>query len=255
MANRKFIAAGNWKLNKNIDDAKEFVQTMLQNIPDDLKCEIIISPTFLALNSIAELIKGKPIILAAQNCYSQNDGAFTGEVSPVFLKDAGCTHVILGHSERRTIFHEKDGDIQQKVQAALSEGLIPIFCIGETLEEREKDEVEKILKRQITEGLKNIDINPDKFIVAYEPVWAIGTGKVASPQDAQQAHAFIREILATLYSPDKANATRILYGGSVKPGNINEIINQEDIDGALIGGASLKVDSFSNIIDIINKNS
>jgi triosephosphate isomerase len=253
MSHRRAIAAANWKLNKSLKETVEFAEQLHPNIPPDLKCEIIIAPTFLALSTLAAKIKGMPISIAGQNCYSQNSGAFTGEVSPQFLRDAGASHAILGHSERRTIFKESDADIQKKMTAVLNERLIPIFCVGETLEEREKGQVEQVLERQVVNGLKGIQANPENLIVAYEPVWAIGTGKVAKSSDAQEAHLFIRGLLRKLYGDGSANGIRILYGGSVKPDNVTELISQPDIDGGLIGGASLKVADFAEIIRLIHQ--
>jgi triosephosphate isomerase len=195
--------------------------------------------------------RGSAIQVAAQNCYSQNEGAYTGEISPKFLKDMGVSHVILGHSERRHIFGESDEMIRDKVAAALEVGLVPIFCIGETLEEREGDQVEQVLERQVGRGLKDLRFGPEDLIVAYEPVWAIGTGKVAQSSDAQQAHAFVRSLLHQRFGPDIGEGVRILYGGSVKPDNIADLMAQPDIDGGLIGGASLKKDSFVSLVQSI----
>lgn len=249
---RTYIAAGNWKLNKTIAETEEFTKQLVDFLSKkDKYCEVIISPVSVSLQTAANALGSTKVGLSAQNCYSQNSGAFTGELSPAFAKDVGCSHIILGHSERRTIFKETDKDICAKVKAVIEEGLIPIFCIGETLEEREGGQVEKVLDTQITYGLEGVDFKADEFIIAYEPVWAIGTGKVASEQDAQDAHAFIRKLLVERYGADVANKVRILYGGSVKPDNVAGLIAQPDIDGALIGGASLKIDSFSQIIDAI----
>ncbi len=198
---------------------------------------------------VVEELKGSNIWVAAQNMYYEKEGAFTGEVSPIQLKDAGVTHVILGHSERRHIFGENDEMINKKVRAALDHGLLPILCIGELLEEREKGETEKVCKHQVVEGYKGLSKEEAlKVTIAYEPVWAIGTGKTATPEDANQVHAFIRKVLAELYDQELAEKTRIQYGGSVKPENIDALMAQEHIDGALVGGASLKLDSFTRIV-------
>jgi triosephosphate isomerase len=197
---------------------------------------------------VAASIPGSAIRLAAQNCYPETSGAFTGEVSPCLLKDAGCSYVIVGHSERRQLFGESDEFINRKVHAILQEGLGCIFCIGETLEEREGEQFFDVLRRQVRLGLKGV--TPEMMshlVVAYEPVWAIGTGKTASDEQAQEAHAFVRALLREQFRPDIAESTRILYGGSVKPNNIDGLMAQPDVDGALVGGASLKAEDFARI--------
>ena len=250
---RKYIAAGNWKLNKNTTETLEFTKELAGFMSAKTTCEVIISPVALQITNAVSNVKGTTISVAAQNCYHENSGAFTGELSPNYIKDCGCSHVIIGHSERRTIFKETDSDLNKKVRAALAEGLIPIFCIGETLAEREANQVEQVLEHQLTYGLEGIDFNGSNMIIAYEPVWAIGTGKVASKEDAQKAHAFVRSVIAKQTNQGVADSVRILYGGSVKPGNIAELIAQKDIDGALIGGASLKIPDFTAIIDSITE--
>jgi len=243
------IAAGNWKLNKTTVETKEYFQE-LNKLISNVKCDIVIAPVSLSIQA-AVGVAGQAKI-ASQNCYSKDGGAFTGELSAPLIKAAGATHVILGHSERRSIFKETDNDINNKIKHVQEHGLVPIFCIGETLEEREAGKVEEILERQLTYGLQGIEIDASTFVVAYEPVWAIGTGKTASPEDAQNAHAFVRKVLKNLYNEDTANQVRILYGGSVKPDNIKELIGQKDIDGGLVGGASLKPTDFSKIIEGIS---
>lgn len=245
---RKPMIAGNWKLHKNITEAVELVSALKKDLADKTDIDIVVAPVFTTLASVAAVLKGSSIALAGQNCYCENSGAFTGEVSPAMLKDAGCSHVILGHSERRQIFGESDDLVNRKVKAALAEGLTPIFCIGETLEEREGDEMMDVLQRQVTVGLGGLSEEQAlKVVVAYEPVWAIGTGKVASGEQAQEAHAFVRGLLAGLFSSDVAEQVRILYGGSVKPDNVDGLMAQTDIDGTLVGGASLKAADFVRI--------
>jgi triosephosphate isomerase len=204
---------------------------------------------FTALTTVANVIKNSPIQLAAQNCYPEESGAFTGEISPLFLCDAGCQYVIVGHSERRQLIGETDEFIQQKIVKSLEAKLKPILCVGETLEQREKGQMFDVLSRQVRGALA--ELTPDQMatvVVAYEPVWAIGTGKTASTDQAQEAHAFIRKLLGELFNSEVANATRILYGGSVKPGNVDSLMAEEDIDGALVGGASLNADDFIRIV-------
>ena len=212
--------------------------------------EVVIAPPFTALYSVSETIKGSRVSLAAQNMFYEDKGAYTGEIAPEMLKDVGCAYVIIGHSERRKYFHEQDNDVNLKVKKALSAGLKPIMCVGETDEEREKGITRSIVDRQINLGLSGVD-KIDNIVIAYEPVWAIGTGKVATSAQAQEVHQFIRGILKDLYG-SAANNIRILYGGSVTKDNIGELIAMEDIDGALVGGASLKPDGFLGIIQQIS---
>jgi len=246
---RKPIIAGNWKLHKTISEARELVQQLQEGVADISDCEIIIAPVFTALTTLASAVAGSNIELAAQNCHPAASGAFTGEVSASLLKDAGCTYVIVGHSERRQLFGETDEFINAKIKAVLAAGMQVIFCVGETLEERDSGAMFDVLTRQVREGLKELD--PEAMghvIIAYEPVWAIGTGQVASVDQAQDAHVFIRGLLAGLFAGKIAEQTRILYGGSVKPDNVDGLMAQEDIDGALVGGASLKAEDFIRIV-------
>lgn len=248
---RKKIIAGNWKMNNDLQQSISLIEELKSKLQNKtLNCEVIICPPFTSLTEAKKLIEGSVIKLGAQNMYYEDSGAFTGEISAAMLKSVGCEYVILGHSERRTIFGERDEMINKKIRKAISEKLKPIFCVGETLEEREKDVTEKVIKKQIEKGLK--DITPDEIldvIIAYEPVWAIGTGKTATPEQAQEVHHFIRKLLANMYSKDFANLITIQYGGSVKPENARELLSQKDIDGALVGGACLKADSFIGIIE------
>lgn len=240
---RPFIAA-NWKMNKTISEARDFVTAFIPSIKGIDDSDIVIAPPFTALYSVAELIKGSNIRLSAQNVFYEEKGAFTGEVSPVMLKDVGCYYVIVGHSERRQYFGENDEVLNKKVKASLKNGLEVIFCIGETLKEREEGMTLKVLERQIKEGLKDVDIS--RIVIAYEPVWAIGTGRTATPEQAQEAHAFIREKIRAI--SEIADKLRILYGGSVTPDNIDTLMACPDVDGALVGGASLKPESFERIV-------
>jgi len=211
--------------------------------------DVVICPPFPDLVPVSGILKGSNIKLGGQNMYWQDEGAFTGEVSAKMLLDAGCQYVIIGHSERRHVFGEKNSEINQKVKKALGIGLIPIFCVGETLEERRNGLTEKVVEEQIKEGLSDIEIkDANDLVVAYEPVWAIGTGETATPEQAEEVHRFIRELLGGLFSLSLGNQIRIQYGGSVKPANAAELMSQENIDGALVGGASLDADSFTEII-------
>lgn len=243
------IIAGNWKMNTVVEDAKALVQELKPLVSDVTDVEIVVCPPFVSLTSVAEVIKGSNIGLGAQNLYWEKSGAFTAEVSAPMLKSTGCTYVIIGHSERRAYFHETDETVNKRIFAALDEGLKPIVCVGETLEERESGQTFDVIKRQITAGLANLSTKHMKTVViAYEPVWAIGTGKTATPEQAQEVHAFIRKLLAEMFGDMTAEETRIQYGGSVKPNNVTALMSQADIDGALVGGASLKADSFAQIV-------
>ncbi len=247
------VIAGNWKLFKSIGEATTFVQELAPLIAGTLNVEVVIAPVFTALDAAATAAQDTEIKIAAQDCYWEAEGAFTGEVSPKLLVDAGCTHVIIGHSERRQYFGETDATVNKKTMAALAAGLTVLFCIGETLAEREANQTFTILKTQLTGGLVGLSATQlGNLIVAYEPVWAIGTGKTASDDQAQEAHAFIRTTIAALYTGATAESTRILYGGSVKPENVKGLMTQKDIDGALVGGASLKADSFAAIVNFGN---
>ncbi len=247
---RKLIIAGNWKMNNDLNQSEKLIvelKNLLQN--EKPNCDVIICPPFTSLSEASKLIKGSIIKLGAQNMHFEDSGAFTGEVSAPMLKSVGCEYVILGHSERRTIFGETDELINKKIKKALSAGLKPIFCVGELLEEREKGSTNDVVKRQVLKGLDGVSANDmTKLIIAYEPVWAIGTGKTATPAQAQEVHEFIRDLIEVNYSLEVANELTIQYGGSVKPENAKELISQKDIDGALVGGACLKADSFMGII-------
>lgn len=242
------MIAGNWKLNKTCDEAVALINALKPAVADITGVEIVVAPVFTALQPVAEAIADSNIILAAQNCYPEESGAFTGEVSPALLKDIGCRYVIIGHSERRQLLKESDEFINRKIQGATAGGVCAILCIGETLEEREADQMFDILRRQVRLGLKHVTETAMRdVVIAYEPVWAIGTGKTATDEQAQEAHAFIRALVKELYNQQVADATRILYGGSVKPGNVDQLMAQQDVDGALVGGASLHADDFARI--------
>lgn len=249
---RKPMIAGNWKLHKTLQESADLVSDLLQAVADNKNVEIVVAPVYTALAKVAETVAGSNIKLAAQNCYQEPQGAFTGEVSAPLLKDVGCQYVIIGHSERRQLFAESDELINSKAHALAENGLGIILCIGETLEERETDQMFDVLRRQIRLGLKNLSSEQMvDVVIAYEPVWAIGTGVTASDEQAQEAHAFIRALLLELYDEKTANATRILYGGSVKPGNVDNLMSQPDVDGALVGGASLKSEDFARIVNFL----
>ncbi len=246
---RKPIIAGNWKMNKTVGEARELVIALKGKVADVTDVEIVVGPTFTALLAVAEVIKGSNIKLAAQNMSWEESGAFTGEISPLMLKDVGCQYVIIGHSERRAYFSETNEMVNKRVKAAHAHSINPIVCVGEKLEDRESGVTKDVIKDHVVNGLAGLtEEQMLKTVMAYEPVWAIGTGKTATPDQAQEVHKFIRELLAELYSSPVAEAIRIQYGGSVKPGNVAELMAQPDIDGGLIGGASLDADSFTQII-------
>jgi triosephosphate isomerase len=247
---RKKLIAGNWKMHKTLAPARELVSGIAAGL---LKAgnlgniEVLICPPFPLLFPMAKAVAGTPIRLGAQNAHYETQGAFTGEVSVAMLVDTGCTHVLIGHSERRQIFHEDNTMLARKVRAVVDGGLTAIYCVGETLGEREAGKTAKVIESQLHEVL-NREMETERLVVAYEPVWAIGTGKTASPQQAQEVHRFIREWLAKTFGEAAAGRIRVLYGGSVKPGNTSDLLNQPDIDGALVGGACLAADDFLAII-------
>ena len=246
---RKPIIAGNWKLNKTVSESLALVTDLKGAVAGVQDREIVVAPVFTALGKVSEALVGTNIRLAAQNCYPEKSGAFTGEVSPLMLKDIGCRYVIVGHSERRQIFDESDDFINRKIKALLAEELLPIFCIGETLEERESGRMFDVLTTQVRAGLAGLSAaEMEKIVVAYEPVWAIGTGRTASNEQAQEAHAFVRKLLKESFGEPTAQNIRILYGGSVKPDNVDGLMAQPDVDGALVGGASLNPSDFSRIV-------
>jgi len=247
---RKKVIAGNWKMNNDLKETQNLLSKLTSGISvDNLNCDVIVCPPFTSLSEAYTLLKGTRVKLGAQNMYFESSGAFTGEISAAMLKGVGCEYVILGHSERRTIFNESDELINTKIKKANASGLKPIFCIGELLEERESGITEKVIEKQIKSGLNNI--SPEEMgnmIIAYEPVWAIGTGKTATTAQAQEVHAFIRKLFGEMNGADAAASVRILYGGSMKPDNVSDLMSQPDIDGGLVGGASLEVESFTKIV-------
>jgi triosephosphate isomerase len=255
--NRKPIFAANWKMNKGASETEDFVKSFFSKLQgQDFPCDIVIAPPFISLPKLADMLhhtnagqNAHAIQIAAQNCSQYDSGAYTGEVSVLMLREFYVHYVILGHSERRAIFGETDAVINAKMKKAREANLKPIFCIGETLQEREGGKLESVLRTQVTEGLKGLtEKDMAETIIAYEPVWAIGTGVTATTEQAQEAHAFVRSLIADLYGADTASKIRIQYGGSVKPGNAAELMACPDIDGALIGGAALEPQSFAEII-------
>jgi triosephosphate isomerase len=251
MRNRKPLMAANWKMNLSLDEARDLLNGIKSAPIDFDRVDVLVAPPFTALQLAQTILTETDILIAGQNMHWESKGAFTGEISPLMLKEAGCGHVILGHSERRTLFFEISETVNQKVDAAIEAGLIPIVCIGETLKQREDKKTFDIITTQLNESLKTSCEKrnlPQSVIIAYEPVWAIGTGKTATPAMAQEVHLFIRRWLIENFGHTTGETIRILYGGSVKPDTIKELISQPDIDGALIGGASLKADTFLSII-------
>jgi triosephosphate isomerase len=251
MKTRKPLMAGNWKMNLSLDEAEDLLSGIREAQVDLDRVDVLVAPPFTTLHLAHTILTGTDILIAAQNMHWEQGGAFTGEVSPLMLREAGCSHVILGHSERRAYFFESNEVVDKKAEAAINVGLTPILCIGETLQEREEGGAFDVIRMQLDESLRTRCQNgslPETFLLAYEPVWAIGTGRTATPEQAQEVHHFIRRWLDKAFGPDTAKAVRILYGGSVKPENSKELMAQPDIDGSLIGGASLKLDSFLSII-------
>lgn len=248
---RKPVIAGNWKMYKLLQEAVDTALALKPLVSNANHCEVVIAPVFTALKTVADRLEGSNIKVAAQDCATQNEfGAHTGEIAPTMLKDVGCKLVIIGHSERRQFYGETDESVAKKTKAALEAGLTAIVCIGETLAERDAGAAETVVSRQTVEGLRGLTASDvERIIIAYEPVWAIGTGKTATPEQAQEMHRHIRQVFADMHSSDAASRLRILYGGSVKPDNIAELMSQDDIDGALVGGASLEADSFAKIVN------
>lgn len=247
---RRAVIAGNWKLFKSVGEATELVNNLKPLVAANSAVDIVVAPVFTALSKVADTLSGSNVKLAAQNCYWEEEGAFTGEVSPKLLKDVGCDYVIIGHSERRQYFGETDETVRKKTAAALKAGLRAIVCVGETLEERESGVTFQVIEKQLAGALTGFSAAEfENIIIAYEPVWAIGTGKTASTEQAQEVHAFIRSLLLRFAGSETVDAVRILYGGSVKPDNVKSLMSQPDIDGALVGGASLNAESFAAIVN------
>jgi triosephosphate isomerase (TIM) len=243
------LMAGNWKMNKTVGEAVELVKELKVSIAGVEGVEVAVAPPFTALYAVRKELEGSSIRLAAQNLYWEEKGAYTGEISSMMLKELGCHYVIIGHSERRQYFGEMDVTVNKRIKAALSQGVIPILCIGETLKEREEEKTFAVIDSQLGNGLKGIgEREVERMVIAYEPVWAIGTGKTATPQQAEGVHRFIRQGLEKLYTRGVAEEVRIQYGGSVTPESVKGLMSQKNIDGALVGGASLKSEPFSKIV-------
>ena len=248
---RKPVIAGNWKMCKLLGEAVDTALALKPLVANANHCDVVIAPVFTALKNVTSRLEGSNIKVAAQDCAAESKhGAHTGEVAADMIKDAGCSHVIVGHSERRQFYGETDATVNAKVKSALQAGLTPIVCVGEMLAEREAGNAQSVVKTQLQGGLDGLTVaDTERIIIAYEPVWAIGTGKTATPEQAQEMHAVIRRTVAETHGKDVAHRMRILYGGSVKPENIGDLMSQEDIDGALVGGASLEAESFSKIVN------
>src|SRR5713226_881202 len=247
---RRRVIAGNWKMYKTLADTRAFFSAFAPLVAGARHCDIVIAPPFTAISAAVEAAAGTDIAIGGQDAFWEKEGAFTGEVSAQMLVEVGCRYVIIGHSERRQFFHETDESVARKTRTALAAGLIPIVCVGETLADREAAKTEEVLSRQFIAGPGSL--TPDEFsriLLAYEPVWAIGTGRTASPEIAAAAHRFLRQCTVEQFSPGPAEAVRILYGGSVKPDNIQALMAQEELDGALVGGASLDAKSFASIVN------
>ncbi len=251
MTMRKPVIAGNWKMYKTIPEALDFAQAFKPLVVASTHCEIVLAPAFTALKALADRLEGSNITLSSQDVAAEaGSGAFTGEVSAGMVRDAGARASIIGHSERRQYYGETDESINRKIAAALSASLVPVVCVGERIEERDAGRAEQVVETQLARGLRNLTVeDASRIIIAYEPVWAIGTGRTATPETAEQMHAFIRSHIRKMFGDRVAEGLRILYGGSVKPDNIASLMGQADIDGALVGGASLEADSFASIVN------
>jgi triosephosphate isomerase (TIM) len=246
---RRPLLAGNWKMYLTSGEAVRLAQAVAAISQECADRDVMVAPSFTSLAAVAAELKDSDVQVGAQNVAWEQEGAYTGEISPRMLTDLGVQMVIVGHSERRHIFGEDNAMVNQRLLAALDAGLVPVLCIGETVDERESGATLQILEAQLCEGLENVSpVQAEQVVLAYEPVWAIGTGKTATPQQAQEIHHFLRQLLAGLYDKKIAEAVRVLYGGSVKPDNIDELMAQPDIDGALVGGAALNADSFARIV-------
>lgn len=243
------LVAGNWKMNNSVGESLALVEGIKSRFENIKNTEIVVAPPYTALYAVASAIKGSVVNLSSQNIFWEEKGAFTGEISPAMLVDVGCKYTIIGHSERRQYFGESNESVNKRIKAAINHKLRPIFCVGETLEERETGKTFEIVEAQLKGGLSGVDKNGfNNFVIAYEPVWAIGTGKTATPRQAEEVHGHIRHLLQDIFGSEQSEITRIVYGGSVSPGNARELFSQPNIDGGLVGGASLKVESFCEII-------
>ena len=247
---RRRVIAGNWKMYKTQGEARAFIAALAPLVVSAKHCDIVVAPPFTALAAAVEAARGTSIAVSGQDLHWEKEGAFTGEISARMLAEAGCRYVIIGHSERRQLFGETDASVNKKIQAALGASLIPIVCVGETLQERESGQMQSVLRRQFSDGFAALTAEQfSRILIAYEPVWAIGTGRTATPELAAEAHCFLRGLAATAFSSEPASRLRILYGGSVKPENAKRLMAQEEIDGALVGGASLDAKSFAAIVN------
>lgn len=246
---RKIFIAGNWKMNTTLDEAVALAKGVVETVGSQTDVDVAVCTPYISLAAVSEVIKGSNVKLGAQDVHWEEKGAYTAKISCDMLKSVGCKYVIIGHSEQRTYFHETDETVNKKIKATLNAGLLPIFCNGETLEERKGGNMEIVVERQTRGGLSGISKEDVlKITIAYEPVWAIGTGETATPEQANDAHKFIRKILADIYDEETAQSVRIQYGGSMKPGNAKELLGQPDVDGGLIGGAALNVENFQGIV-------
>ena len=249
MNSRRPLIAGNWKMYKTCSEAVETARHLIKLVADAKDVDIMIAPQFTALAPVSEIVKGSLVSLGGQNLFWEKEGAYTGEISAEMLIAAGCSHVIIGHSERRQYFGETDDTVNKKINSAIKGQLTPVFCVGETEKERESKDTFSVLDKQVTKGLEDFSSDQlEKLVVAYEPVWAIGTGKTATSDQAQEVHQFLRSMLEKIFGDSFSKTIRILYGGSVKPENIAELMAMPDIDGALVGGASLDAETFSKIV-------
>lgn len=251
MTVRRKIVAGNWKMHKTVSEARSYSIEIREAIASrEVVCDVMVAPPFTALAAVIRVFENTSVSVAAQNVFWESQGAFTGEISPPMLKEIGCSHVIIGHSERRQYFGETNRSVGRKIKACVREGLVPILCLGETLEQREKGITFPIIREQLFVGLEAVGtMKPEDMVIAYEPVWAIGTGRTATPEQAQEVHKYIRLQLAEVFGQAFAQSVRLLYGGSVKPSNAKSLFTSEDIDGGLVGGASLNKAEFLGIID------
>jgi triosephosphate isomerase len=249
MGHRRPLIAGNWKMYKTPNEAAETARQLVEHVTGVTDVDIMIAPTFTALAPVFKVIQNSPVALGAQNLFWEDEGAYTGEISAPMLKSVGCQYGIIGHSERRQYFGETDETVNKKIQAVIQVGLKPVLCVGETENERESEQTFSVLDKQVKNGLKKLVSDQlDMLVIAYEPVWAIGTGKTATDDQAQKVHQFIRSLVEKNFDKALSESIRILYGGSVKPNNIADLMSMPDIDGALVGGASLDAESFSQIV-------
>lgn len=249
MSNRRPLIAGNWKMFKTCQEATATADKLVELTKGITDVDIMIAPSYISLYAVSEKTKGSSVSLGAQNLHWEKEGAFTGEISSDMLQSCGCSHVLIGHSERRQFFGETDETVNKRIKTALANGLVPVFCIGETENERDDEKTFNVLDKQVQDGLKDLGSGSlAELVIAYEPVWAIGTGKTATPAQVQEVHAFLRSLIGKIFGDDFSGKIRILYGGSVKPANISELMQLDDVDGALVGGASLDADIFSQIV-------